>query len=509
MVRPRRWPRQFVGVGRVVVRIEGLGGLAGGDAMTLGDQVREQPAPDPCLADLGSGSGHHDDSFGAGEGVDIVITHRHVVYPSSGRSPIETDPSSSSASTSWSTSPRCGGRQGDPEPAGPLGHGRGANGGDQEASIDERLGHFERPGSVAQHHRHDRARGGRGRNRSTLRPQLRHERVALGRRDDADGGGGGRHVGRGRRGGEDERPGPLMQRSMTAGDRPRTHRATRGSSTACPSQHHPEVGTRARDRMSGPSTAWASSSTTSASWRPADTSHQGVDIGRVAVHRERPSPTPPVRGPGRPVARAGPRPGPRSEWGNTIDRARARRTPSMIEAWFSSSLRITVHVGAAAASRQHTEVGGEPGGEQQGRRRFPSRPRAAASSSSCAGRREPTISRDAPEPVPHRSMRRVRGGDDGRDVGTGRGSRSTRRDDHGARRRSRCGPTRRSTTSHRAPATGGPGGVSSGSRPSSRRHGPTAQASPAPVTRPAPGWSPRRSPRPAVARCGRPRRRWW
>ena len=244
----------------------------------------------------------------------------------------------------------------------------------------------------------------------------------------------------------------LMHRSMTA----------RGPATNPPSDPRvfDSVPTTTRshagsDGVAGPSTAWASSRTdervVASADRPPGPSTSAASPSIEKTESDTTSAWRAVRSRSRTSSR------PRSEWGNTIDVARARRTPSMIEAWFSSSLRITVSSApAAAVSAPSTpRLAANPVGNTRADS-VPFQPRARPPSSSCAGR-PPTISRDAPEPVPYRRSRRARR-PRRRDAGTGRGSRSTRSGRLGAVGQRRCGPTRRradeSCATDRASASG-------------------------------------------------------
>ena len=334
--------------------------------MTLGDQVRRAarhpthvlPISVPVPATTTTRSGGR-----AG--------HRHRVT----RRPSRPTPSSSSASTSRSTSPAVwAADSGDPEPARPLGHGRRANGGDQEPPIERAPADTASArASVAEQHRHDRARMARARP-VDVGPQLRTERVALGRRDDADGGGGGRHVGRRRRGGEDERPGrvdaPVDDGRGPATNPPSDPRVFDSVPTTTRSHVGLGRGGRAehgvglvedqqrvvasRRRPPGPSTSAASPSIekTESLTPPV----RGGPCGRGAGPRER----------GR--GRRGGRP---STWPGRAG------TPSMIEAWLSSSLRITVSSAPAAAAALPARRGWRrTRSETRGPTRFPSMPRA-------------------------------------------------------------------------------------------------------------------------------------
>ena len=144
-------------------------------------------------------------------------------------------------------------------------------------------------------------------------------------------------VGRRRRGREDVGPGAVHDELGAARPgRRRTRRATRASSTGC----RRAARRRPARSGSGPSTAWASSSTRSAPCR-AHSVGQRVDGRR----RRRPS----RRRCRSRRARAGRPPRSRSSASRCVEVARggtrrrrraARRQPSMIDAWFSSSEQI-------------------------------------------------------------------------------------------------------------------------------------------------------------------------
>ena len=220
----------------------------------------ERRATPPGLADLGAGAGDEDGRVTRGR----ARRARRA------------------ASRTWST--RVRGRERDAQARGAGGHGRRADRGDEQAELEQRGRERRARATLVAARRPGRsATGGRAAAASTLRAQPGAEVVALLAAHDLERGERGGGVGRGRGGGEDVRAGPVDDElGERARARRRTRRARRGSSTACRPAAPARPGSTSR---SGPSTAWASSSTSSASWRAAQLGER-VDVGDVAVHRE-------------------------------------------------------------------------------------------------------------------------------------------------------------------------------------------------------------------------------
>ena len=130
--------------------------------------------------------------------------------------------------------------------------------------LEQRGGGVERTLLLAADERHDRRRVA-GPQPVDVRAQPRDERVALGRPHDPQRGERGGGVGGRRRGREDVRPGAVLDElDVARAGRRRTRRARRASSTAC----RRAARRRRRDASTvGPSTACASSSTSSAPCR--------------------------------------------------------------------------------------------------------------------------------------------------------------------------------------------------------------------------------------------------
>ena len=176
-----------------------------------------------------------------------------------------------------------GGRQRDAQAAGARRDGRGADGGDEQALLEQ-----ARPTRRAPPPRR-RARSGTigdgwpGRDRVDVAAQPRDQRVALARPHDPQRGQGGGGVAGGGRGGEDERAGRVDQQvDDVALGRRRSPPSEPSVFDSVPTRTTVDVEPA---RRSGPSTAWASSRTSSAPCRR-HTSAELVDRRLVAVHGE-------------------------------------------------------------------------------------------------------------------------------------------------------------------------------------------------------------------------------
>ena len=147
---------------------------------------------------------------------------------------------------------------------------------------------------------------------------------------------------------------------------------------------------------SGPRTACASSSTSNAPRRAHSAARASTSATSPSIENTE-SVTTTERSAGTVVSRCST--WSRSRWWYTSTRARLRRHPSMIDAWFSSSEHMSTP-GAPNVVRTPRFVANPVG--KSTARSVPFQSASAVSRSACTGR-EPTIRRAEPDPAPHRS----------------------------------------------------------------------------------------------------------
>jgi hypothetical protein len=137
----------------------------------------------------------------------------------------------------------------------------------------------------------------------------------------------------------------LTRRSRTAAEQATNPPSDPRALDSVPTRTSSRSGWSAGSR-SGPSTAWASSSTRAAPWRAHSSARASTSAASPSMENTESATTTVGRSsPARAAARAS-----WSAWGTTVSSPRASRHPSTIEAWLRASLRMRVPGPARAVS---------------------------------------------------------------------------------------------------------------------------------------------------------------